>query len=510
MGFSGAFLKKRFSVYPIIALLFLISLALRAYVIYALRFDGLYGQDPYAYYDYGQQVYALLRHGQGLGHFYYPLGYPILVSLGFLFTGVQASGALAVSLICGAALTVFGGLLTLEIGRALGFSERAIQLGGIATWSVLTVCGQLLQSSIVIMSDVPALLGATVSAWALFVYGRSGRPFWIGLAAFTLAWASMTRWQYAGLGVPWLLYCLLLWKFRPRWSHGVLAVLVGLITLTPQLIYTRQGLDPLAQPIGVQSWSLANAFSRDFVTADGTAHYAEMIAVYYLKPLTSPYYTSIVFLPLMLIGLLGLLRRAAPAVLIVGWIGIQYGFLAGLPLQNIRYPLAFYTPLAVLAGLGVAQVIQRLARQIHFQQVAAAALLGLLISIGLANTLSTALDLVTGFVGNKDRELATVRWVESAIPEANATIYGLDLTLTLQHYSSLKPVQIYYESPASMAARLPADRPAYALFNVDTTETQWQGKTPWLIYHWLLDQPGLMRIGSYGAYTLYRVATPDQ
>ena len=478
---------------------------LRIWLATSQIFDGLYGQDPYAYYDYGAQVLHLIRAGQPLGVLYYPLGYPILNSLSFLVTGIQPLGPQAISLICGALATVFTGLLTMEVGRALGWSALWSALAGIGAWAVLTVCPQLLQSSIVIMSDAPALMWTALSGWALLVYGRTQRPLWIGIAAFALAFAAMTRWQYALLGVPWAVYVLLVWRFRPRWRHVALAVGVALLTLLPQIVYT------VGQPKAITenqiTWNIGHIFARDFVTGDGITHYQDTMAAYYLLPFTSRYYTALLFLPLMVMGLFAILRSSKTSVLILGWALIQFGFLIGIPVQNFRYPLAFYVPLAVLAGLGVVWLAQ-LVGQLPIPRgvrLAGCAVIVALFTAGLVSSLSDAQGLITGFVANKNRDLATVRWVEEQIPDVGATVYGLDLTLAMQHYSSLKPVQIYYETAESIAARLAADRPAYALFNVSDTETRWQGKAPWIVYHWLLDNPGLESVGTDGAYTLFRV-----
>ena len=192
-------------------------------------------------------------------------------------------------------------------------------------------------------------------------------------------------------------------------------------------------------------------------------------------------------------------------MLLFGWIGVEYGFLIGIPYQNIRFALAFFPPVLVLAGIGVAAGLS-FASQRHIvpRIVLILALIGV-IGWGLFSTLPVSSELVSGFVANKDRDLAAVRWMESQIPETGATVYTLDLALTMTHYSTLKPVQIYYETPDSMSSRLPLDRPAYALINVWTTEHQWQGKAPWLVYHWLLSNPGLDEMGTFDIYTLFRV-----
>ncbi len=528
--------------YGVAALIgFVASAGLFVWVAHVHNFDGLYGQDPYAYYDFGGQLNRLFTTGHGLGYFFWPLGYPTLIGLSFLVTGVGTVGAQAISIGSGALVCALTGLLTLEIGRTLGLRERAAIGAAVIAWAMLTVCGQLMQSSIVIMSDAPALMWAVLSAWALTIYARTRYTPWIALTAFALGGAAMTRWQYAALAVPWALCCLTIWGRAPQWRVALLGVGVGVITLAPQIAYSAHNPDPVLHHMYLEGWSPANAFARDFVTAEGTFHYDQVIAAYYLLPITSPYYLNLLFLPLIGIGFLRLFTppRSVPAiVLLIGWMAVEYGFLAGIPYQNIRFALSFLPPLIVLAAIGAVVLCEKLvALQFGYTsppvslsvltaggsrtgmraspsraaigwRVLITATLAIICAYGLIESGKTANGLIDGFVANKDRDLAAVRWAESLIPDANATVYNLDLVLTMGHYSTLKPVQIYYETTDSLAARLPNERPAYALFNVWTTEHQWVGKTPWLIYHWLLDHPGLTPIGSYSIYTLYRVEEP--
>ncbi len=114
--------------------------------------------------------------------------------------------------------------------------------------------------------------------------------------------------------------------------------------------------------------------------------------------------------------------------------------------------------------------------------------------------------MITNFVAVKDSDLAAARWIEAQIPEPEATVYCLDLVLTMEHYTKLRPVQIFGLTPQALSDQLSQrTRPAYAVFNLWTTEHQWVGKSPWIVYHWLTDHPGLTTIGSFGNYTLFRI-----
>src|SRR5579859_610464 len=214
---------------PFVAIWIALDAIVLAVIAHRLNFDGLYGQDPYAYYDYGRQMKDLILSGHSLGYFYWPLGYPALVGGGFLLGGLHEAIAQTVTILFSAAGAAFSGLIAVEIGRALGFSARMAWIAGTLTWLLIAVAGQVIQSGIVIMSDMPGMAWAALSCWTLLRYVRSGHSRWLALAALALALATMTRWQYGGLALPWALYVIA--NKTIHWRHIALAGVVGIATL---------------------------------------------------------------------------------------------------------------------------------------------------------------------------------------------------------------------------------------------------------------------------------------
>src|SRR3954469_25061427 len=89
----------------LICALFAISLLLRLALVLPTHFDGLYGQDAYAYYDYAQDLRTSLQTDTALKPFFWPLGYPTLLMVAFDARGTNPIVAQAVSILMGAALT---------------------------------------------------------------------------------------------------------------------------------------------------------------------------------------------------------------------------------------------------------------------------------------------------------------------------------------------------------------------------------------------------------------------
>ncbi|MFN8447321.1 MAG: glycosyltransferase family 39 protein [Anaerolineae bacterium] len=222
----------------LIAGVFAISLIAR--LVFTTRFDGLYGQDAYAYYNYAQSM----ARGGDLAPFFWPLGYPALLASGFALFGATALTAQAINLLLGA---LIAGLVYL-LARQVGVGRS----GALAAGLIAALCGQAIQSSIVVMADIPALAWALLSAVTLLEYLRADRLRWLVFAALLLALACVTRWLYLALVPAWGAAVLLTWK-RPRWRHLLVAGAAAALVLLPQAAVSLHSPFPVLD----HAWSRA-------------------------------------------------------------------------------------------------------------------------------------------------------------------------------------------------------------------------------------------------------------
>jgi hypothetical protein len=422
-----------------------ISLCVRLAYPLLYQFDGLYGQDPYAYYDYSRQIARLFTAGVPLGRFYYPIGFPLLGASGF---------PLLIVAICGAATCILSGLIAWEAVRRLHYPARAGVIAGVVAWLVMTISPQNVQSGSVIMSDIPALWWALLAVWATLRYERGQRIGWIMLAAAGGAFAAMTRFQYALIVLPIGLYILLIWR-GIRIKHALAAVIIGVIAYAPQLVMTLRTPELITDNRIL--WQPGNITARTFFTSDGTLSNELPNYQYYLLPVRSPYYVSAWLLPLALIGVFAAARNRITVFLLL-WFASQYVFLTGIPVQNIRYALIVFPPVAVLIGIGAGWAIQKTNLtppapspqtergsksglsidrfSINLSEITPLSaggegtgvrfvfvLLTLLLLPGLITMVQTTNTLMTNFIGNKNRELAILHWMRANIPEPDATVY---------------------------------------------------------------------------------------
>src|SRR5438270_5552993 len=131
--------------------------------------------------------------------FFWPPGYPLLVALTSLVLGPIPLAGQLVSLVMGALVPVLTALLVRELW------PRDPTLAVLAG-ALVALCGQLWQSSIVVMADTTGLTLATFSAWSLVRYARSGRARWLLFASAALAYAILARWIYGLIAIPFAVY----------------------------------------------------------------------------------------------------------------------------------------------------------------------------------------------------------------------------------------------------------------------------------------------------------------
>ena len=478
-------------------------------------FDGLYGQDAYAYYHYAtgplRESLLALRPPPP---FFWPPGYPLLVALLSLPLGVTPAAGQVVSLAAGAMLPMLTGLLAWEVWSRDRPAEAPDSYWAPLLAGALVACtGQLWQSTAVVMSDTTGLAAATLGVWALVRYGRGAGGLWLVLAAAAVAFSVLTRWASGLVALACAGYALYALAQRPRRAavrHALAAGLTVGVVASPLLLSLAQGWQAsgaaetaFVGDLEVVRWNPLNAIHSEFNTPDGLLRYRLPNGLYYaLAPAHRYYFTPLLAL-LLPLGLWTALRRRAGAhiLLVISWAAIVYLFLAGIAWQNLRFTLAYLPPLAILAAVGLVPLMEWLSGRWRW---ALPAVLG----IGLLGMASGGWALIGSFIDRKEAHLQMVRWVEAQV-ESDARLFTFGLTTTVNHYSGLEAHDLFLLEPGKMARYLADGRPDYLLLDVENVETQWQGHAPAENYLWLQREAGLEEMGKQRGFTLFRVINEE-
>lgn len=463
-------------------------------------FDGLYGQDAFAYYDYSIALRAALIHGQSLPDFFWPIGFPLHLAAAFSLIGLQPIAAQWVSIIAGASIAPLTYLVAREV--LLDLDRMRAQRAGLVAGSIMIVAGQLMISSLSIMSDAAALMWATLSAWLLLRYTRhaSRRSIDLALSVLALSISILCRWAYALLILPWAFTVLIIWCERwasIRFKRGLALTLIA-FCIAGVLIGGQLLLNPAyAGDLRVYSWNPLNAVRNQASNPDGFFQYALPMALYYAKPLIDPNYVFPVLLPILITGLVVLWRldRSTRALLIL-WPLIQFIFLAGVTWQNPRFALAYFPPLAVWVGLGFDQIW--FARP-NWRR----ALIGLIVISWIGSAI-WSVRVVGNFVAMKNLDLDRTQHAANQLPNGS-TVLTFGLTATLQHYTAINAVELFSETPATLAARVCNQPKVYAYLDVHNLDQQWIGLAPETNQRWLGEHAGLELIDQYQGYTLFKL-----
>ncbi|MCP4420854.1 MAG: phospholipid carrier-dependent glycosyltransferase, partial [Chloroflexi bacterium] len=491
--------------------LFALAFAIRAGVALSLQFDGLYGQDPFAYFKQAVAIAENLPRGElPPRDFFWPNGYPLLAAVFMWAMGKTASAAQLVNLLFGAALAPLVYALSQAVLPKHGHQS------GILAGLIVAVAGQPILSSVVAMADIPSLFWATLGTLLLARVwdGNKYDPRKLALAGAALGLAVITRWVYALLAVPFAIFALYqIRKHKTPWWHLAAPTLVGMAILIPQvwLSSTRPGNVSYGWLVGWRPW---NALTREFSHVDGYYNYLLPTGLFYLQPAGHPSFMFPLFGLAAAWGLWQLWRAAQNKhhwemlILIAGWGIVIYAFFAGFPYQNLRYGLAIYPPLLVLAGFGSSELLNMVAPKWFPKPTFWKLAIQLGIAFSLLSTSLWAARANYRFLTPQNHSKAIAQQIEATLPE-DATLLAFGITLTLEYYTNINVLEFFYFDSGKLEALIAETNPTYLLLDTQNIATQWQGKALDTNYQWLQDNTILTQLAYYPPYTLFQIQAHD-
>ncbi|HVF99511.1 MAG TPA: phospholipid carrier-dependent glycosyltransferase [Chloroflexia bacterium] len=525
------------------ALLVGLSAALFAYLLARFPYNGLYGQDAYAYYYQAEALwheltgqpqppYALFT-ASGL---FWPVGYHLHLFPSFLLGWPDAGRVLTLALAALTPAVVY--LLAGEVWQSAGAVPRVV--AGLVAGAVLLLTGTYVRTGLSQMSDVPAVFWGTLGvyfslrAWPPGVEPgvRRSKWRWALAAGAALGVAVLVRYSSALL-LPALVSYLAARGYmqgreplssqeeppRAWWRSSLAWAAVGLVlALLPQIAYL------LAHEPGpaLRGWSPGNIFSSTVTGSDGTASFSTpMIAFYLLSTLAnvgggflSPFY-----LPALLAGVWTLIRQGnAPAtILLFFWWFIGVLAYSGTLYQAHRFALTFMPVLAILIGIGMgaaffslqigAQDWRDRPSDQHLVRGLLSALLLLGLGVGLWQGERSAEQWVAThaeFNAQEQQVVALAREAAVASGQEGAPrVVCFGFSAPLYHYTRWPILDFFAHDEADIEGFLAAPGPHILVLPEESMSTQWAGTPSGARWEWIKSSYRLTKQGQAGVFTVY-------
>ncbi|HXX69474.1 MAG TPA: hypothetical protein VEK07_19985 [Polyangiaceae bacterium] len=493
---------------------FALALAAASVTKVCFPFDGLYGQDAFAYFRYASALWPHLLRAAPLPTLYWPAGYPVTVALLLPLTGGKPlAGQIVSSLAC--AISAGATVTLVRQVRGDGRAPAGGTASDLLCGAAVALSGATIRTSQLVMADGLAL-GATAAAMVCAVrHAQTGRGGWLVGCALALAWGTTSRWLIGLLVLPIGAFIAL----HPRsdrsraaclsrkpltapprfWFWMGVAAFAGLSILVPQLVVAHLNPASLEKHEWLVSWSVRNAFKREFHTPDGAATYRLPPCVSYLVRLAWPDYFFPIFVPFVFLGAWRLIRerRWAYAALLVGWPVIVWAFLSGIPYENPRFLLPTLPAIGALLGMGLS-VVPTHASSNGRRAVTA------VVAAGIAGGLFFGVREHARLVARKnvDRDLAL--WLKRRVPP-DADLLAEGPILDLEYYGARRAHELFSAKDAEIDALVSKRGPLFLLADADELKTQWVGLAPEQSFERLRRSPGLTVVATHPPFTLFRV-----
>lgn len=450
-------------------------------------YDGLYGQDPYAYYNYARAIQAYWQDGTPPGAFVWPRIYPLL---GALWMWGDPGPWMQFLSMAGSCL-----MLGMTI-NLLRMAQPQSRYAAPAAFLFIGLAPFLLRNSLSILSDTPALGLMTWALWQGERYLQGQRPRHLLCAGLLTGLAIWTRYPVALLMA---LPCLL-WMIHAARQRQLLPLLlfipVMLLASIPHFWLlphpTDEGVGHVFQNSNFVQWSPWNAFQRDFQQQDGHLSFSTPNLVASLGIFWHPRYLGIggfAIFAWLLRKRWGMPRFQWASL---GSILVYSLFLAGVPFQNARFHLLSLP----FAGKVLAPAWDRAATWIMQRRGLGLFLFGLIfvLQLGMGIYACRALFATSALEQQIAAELRT-------IPNNQRRLYEFSLEAMLKARGvGFEKVNLWYPD-------IPAPRPTDLLiFNLEAFGTQFQGKSPMKNWEFIQSNYKLRVLKQWeGGWQLYEI-----
>jgi len=417
-------------------------------------FDGMVGQDSYAYVDYGNAIKHALLTSTHPGDFAWPQGYPLLGTI-VSFIGISVGTAL--QLISALSLSISLIIVYKIIREIYPDTSTTSLLIYLILFGIFSP--YYLRNGMLTMSDTLSCCLVIASLYFGYLYTQKQKLLHLTFFVMVSSFSLFVRYPSALVLVPVAIFVLYTWvKSIRKPLHFIVLIVPVLIYLLHT--YFEQNTTGFLNHEAINFWNIKNYFSSTFTTNQGTFNFLVPNLIFVFSPLAHYGF--------MLLGLpfLFLLVKQKQFVHTYIYLSVTsflvYAlFVAGIDTQNARHLLLLY-PLVLVLGFYGFNYLYNLKGIKKYRVI--------LISLGFVFQLALcALAFKTIFIRN-NLEQYIAKTLENY---DNKTLYGFDIDIALNSRGVPQNiVNLWYEEYTDF------EKGALVLFNEERFKTQWEGENP--------------------------------
>ncbi len=447
-------------------------------VIHLFQFNGLYGQDSYEYVRYASECRNFMLHGIQPGPLRLSLLFPAIGGLLALIAPVQE----ALQFITLASLVVSAYLFEkiIQVQFKTGMRQARVY-----SFLFLLLSPFLLRIAFTDMSDMPALC-LLLAAWYAFVRLEENYSVFF-LSLFTAASCSAVMTRYGAFLLLLPPGFRIIQKYIRRISLRDILLTVAplfLFSLPYLLLHNNPFRLGLEHPWATE-WSPLNFLRSSFTNSNGNYHYTVQNIIY---AFLSFFHPGFLFCGVLLvfyyrsINLTNTLNR----ILIISL--VLYAFLlAGIPFQNLRFPILAFPFFLLL----VFPVYMQVSSMIKFNPIWLTTGI-VLIQLGLFTK-----AFIPFYNSNKQERLIAM----------DCQAYPIHRLFTFSISGALAFYNPEYTITDLWEHKLDSVPPnSYLLFNKDAFEKEYAGKNPMINYDFITKNYKLTTLKQWpDGWTLYEI-----
>lgn len=423
------------------------------FVLFILRlagFDGMTGQDSYAYVDYAKKIVEGIKTGTHPGDFFWPAGYPLL---GVLLKPLIPFMDLSLQLIGVISLALTLHLIYKLLIQLHGPEQKNSPLAYLFIFGLFTP--YFLRQSLLTMSDLPAAGIFTGGIYYTRYYVQNGQLKHLSLAVLCFFYSAFIRFPAGVIALPFLLWLIFSWV---KHGHPFKQLIVLLIPLGIGALYFffKEGSVFLTD----RSWSINYLFTTVFQTREGIIKttFPNIIMVF------SPFAHYGFMLPGFIFILLGLKEiRTNQLLWLIAASYLLYAlFIGSYEGQQKRHLIMAFPLVLILCFAGFNLVITKISA--HYRSVLFILLLGVQLILSLLS--------FQGVYSRSKLERTITKDLFTRFKTANQDIilYSFDIDVALK--SRGVPMDFYNFWMQDFNEFIAG---AYVLFNEHQLKGQWKG-----------------------------------